>query len=111
MNDRALCGNESGRSLSEHRMRAALDLMRRIPDRTPRRIADVYKGRGSMRALLARRFPDAESEAFDLVRLTDHDQNPGGCCLSAEHKFDLICSNGSLEMVSSLPTLLPMLVN
>ena len=91
-------------------MRAALDLMRRIPDRAPRRIADVYKGRGSMKALLARRFPDAEIEAVDLLRLTDHDQNPGGC-LGARHKFDLICSNGSLEMVSSLPTLLPMLVS
>ena len=49
-------------------MRAALDLLRQIPDRAPRRIADVYKGRGSMRALLARRFPDAEIEAFDLLR-------------------------------------------
>lgn len=91
-------------------MRAALDLVRRIPDRAPRRIADVYKGRGSMRALLARRFPDAEIEAFDLLRLTDHDPNPGSRCLSTGHKFDLICSNGSLEMVPSLPGLLPMLV-
>jgi trans-aconitate 2-methyltransferase len=91
-------------------MRAALDLVRRIPDRAPRRIADVYKGRGSMRALLARRFPDAEIEAFDLLRLADHDPNPGSRCLSIGHKFDLICSNGSLEMVPSLPGLLPMLV-
>lgn len=91
-------------------MRAAVDLVRRIPDRAPRRIADVYKGRGSMRALLARRFPDAEIEAFDLLRLTDHDPNPGSRCLSTGHKFDLICSNGSLEMVPSLPGLLPMLV-
>jgi trans-aconitate 2-methyltransferase len=30
--------------------------------------------------------------------------------LSRGHKFDLICSNGSLEMVPSLPELLPMLV-
>ena len=64
-------------------MRAALDLMRRIPDRAPRRIADVYKGRGSMRALLARRFPGAEIEAFDLLRLTDHDPNPGDHRLSS----------------------------
>ncbi len=91
-------------------MRAALDLMRRIPDRAPRRIADVYKGRGSMRALLARRFPDAEIEAFDLSQLTDRGQSAGGRRLSAGRKFDLICSNGSLEMVSSLPRLLPMLV-
>jgi trans-aconitate 2-methyltransferase len=110
MNDRASGRNESGRSLQEHRMRAALDLMRRIPDRAPRRIADVYKGRGSMRDLLARRFPDAEIEAFDLLQLTGHAPDPCGCRLSAERKFDLICSNGSLEMVSSLPRLLPMLV-
>ena len=90
-------------------MRAAVDLMRRIPDRAPRRIADVYKGRGSMSALLARRFPDAEVEAFDLLRLTDHDPSPGNR-LSTGHKFDLICSNGSLEMVPSLPRLLPTLV-
>jgi trans-aconitate 2-methyltransferase len=91
-------------------MRAALDLMRRIPDRAPRRIADVYKGRGSMRAMLARRFPDAEIEAFDLLQLSDHAPDPCDCRLSAERKFDLICSHGSLEMVSSLPRLLPMLV-
>jgi trans-aconitate 2-methyltransferase len=91
-------------------MRAALDLVRRIPDRAPRRVADVYKGRGSMRALLACRFPDAEIETFDLLRLTDHDPNPGSRRLSAGHKFDLICSNGSLEMVPSVPRLLPMLV-
>ena len=66
MNDRALARNESGRPAPEHRMRAALDLMRRIPNRAPRRIADVYSGRGSMRALLARRFPYAEIETFDL---------------------------------------------
>ncbi|HEY5206677.1 MAG TPA: trans-aconitate 2-methyltransferase [Roseiarcus sp.] len=91
-------------------MRAALDLMRRVPDRAPRRIADVYKGRGSMRALLARRFPDAEIEAFDLSQLTDEAPGPCRCRLSVDRKFDLICSNGSLEMVSSLPRLLPMLV-
>ena len=91
-------------------MRAALDLMRRIPARAPRRIADVYKGRGSMSALLARRFPNAEIEAFDLLQLTDHDPGPDGRSTSTGDKFDLICSNGSLEMVPSLPRLLPMLV-
>ena len=84
-------------------MRAALDLLRRIPDPAPRRIADVYRKHGSMRALLARRFPDAEIEAFDL-------QRAGGRRLGAGRKFELICSNGSLEMVPSLRLLLPMLV-
>ena len=91
-------------------MRAALDLMRRIPDRAPRRIADVYSGRGSMRALLARRFPYAEIEAFDLSQSVDCGQGAGGSRLGAGRKFDLICSNGSLEMVPSLPRLLPMLI-
>ena len=103
MNDSALGRNESGRPAPEHRMRAALDLMRRIPDPAPQRIADVYRGRGSMRALLARRFPHAEIEAFDLEGERGHDLNIG-------RKFDLICSNGSLEMVPSLRQLLPMLV-
>jgi trans-aconitate 2-methyltransferase len=111
MDDRVSFRNESGRSLQEHRMRAAMDLMRRIPARAPRRIADVYKGRGSMSALLARRFPNAEIEAFDLLQSSDHDPNLDDRRLSARSKFDLICSNGSLEMVSSLPRLLPMLVN
>jgi trans-aconitate 2-methyltransferase len=110
MNDHALVRNEAGRSLPEHRMRAALDLLRRIPDRAPRRIADVYKGRGSMSALLARRFPDAEIEAFDLLQLTDRGPNLGDRWRSAGRKFDLICSNGSLEMVPTLRLLLPMLV-
>jgi trans-aconitate 2-methyltransferase len=90
-------------------MRAALDLLRRIPAGAPRRIADVYKGRGSMRTLLARRFPDAEIESFDLSQWTDRDQSAGGR-LSAGRKFDLVCSNGSLEMVPSVRPLLPMLV-
>src|ERR1700678_3793133 len=89
MNDHALRRNESSHSLSEHPMRAALDLMRRIPGQAPRRIADVYKGRGSMRALLACRFPDAEIETFDLLHLTDRHPNPGSRRLSTGHKFDL----------------------
>ena len=91
-------------------MRAAQDLVRRIPDRTPRRIADVYSGRGSMRTLLAHRFPNAEIEAFDLSKSTDRSLVARGRRVSARHKFDLICSNGSLEMVPSLRRLLPMLV-
>ena len=72
-----------------------------------------------MRALLARRFPDAEIETFDLSQSTDPlveadldriDQGAAGRRLSAGHKFDLICSNGLLEIAPSLPSLLPMLV-
>ena len=62
-----------------------------------------------MRALLARRFPDAEIEAFDLA-IDRSALEIRRLRLSAERKFDLICSNGLLEMVPSLRRLLPMLV-
>jgi trans-aconitate 2-methyltransferase len=88
-------------------MRASLDLMRRIPVRAPRRIADVYKERGSMSALLARRFPHAEIEAFDLSQPNEHGQDAGGGGLRAEHQFDLLYLDGA---GTSLRRLLPMLV-
>jgi trans-aconitate 2-methyltransferase len=100
-------------------MRAALDLIRRIPVSSPRRIADVYRGRGSMRTLLAARFPDADIQSFDLSHSRDRlaeaplnrlHHGVAGHCLSAKHEFDLICSSGSSEMAPSLPRLLPMLV-
>jgi trans-aconitate 2-methyltransferase len=72
-----------------------------------------------MRTLLARRFPDAEIETFDLSRSTDplaeavldrFDQGAAARRLRAGQKFDLIFSNGLLEVAPSLPSLLPMLV-
>lgn len=102
------------------RSRAAQDLISRIPLPAPRRVADLYGGLGSTKALLARRFPNAEIEAFDLRRLGDHleetclDRFPargaGGRSPFGSHKFDLIFSNGSLEMLPSLPQLLPLLI-
>jgi trans-aconitate 2-methyltransferase len=84
-----------------------MDLMRQIPVGAPRRIADVYEERGSMSALLARRFPHAEIKAFDLSRLSEHGLDTGAWRLSAEHGFDLICLNGA---GTPLRRLLPMLV-
>ena len=63
-----------------------------------------------MTPLLARRFPDAEIEAFDLSQSLDRGQSAGARRLSAARKFDLICSNGTLEMAPSLRRLLPTLV-
>jgi len=110
MNHSASGRNGSGSLTQKYRMRAAQDLVRRIPDRAPRRIADVYSGRGSMTALLSRRFPSAEIQAFDLARPADRTLGVRGRRISPRHKFDLICSNGSLEMVPSLRRLLPMFV-
>jgi len=63
-----------------------------------------------MRALLADRFPNAEIAAFDLSQSADRSLGARGRRASPTHKFDLICSNGSLDMVPSLRRLLPTLV-
>jgi trans-aconitate 2-methyltransferase len=76
--------------------------MCRIPARAPRSIADVFSGQGSMRPLLAQRFPGAAIEAFDLSQW--------GGRFPARRKFDLICMNGSLELLPSLRRLLPVFV-
>jgi trans-aconitate 2-methyltransferase len=96
----------------EHRMRAAMELLRHIPVRAPRRIAAVYKERGPMRALLAHRFPHAEIEAFDLSafdlsRPKGTGRDAAGGRLGAAHTFDLLCLNGA---GTSLRRLLPMLI-
>ena len=110
MNDSAPGRNKSGAVALEHLTKPALDLMRRIPDQAPGRIADVYGARGSMTPLLALRFPDARIEAFDLSRSADGRESAAARRLIAARKFDLICSNGSLEMALSPRRLLPMLV-
>ena len=63
-----------------------------------------------MRALLARRFPDAEIEAFDLSRSTDRGQEAQAAASSAGRKFDLLCLEWLAGDVPSLRRLLPMLV-
>jgi trans-aconitate 2-methyltransferase len=79
--------------------------MCRVPARAPRSIADVFSGSESVTPLLARRFPDAEIEAFELSqsdgrfveRLPGRVLGQGSTArLSARKNFDLICSNGSL---------------
>jgi len=120
MNESVSVRNLSGRSVQEHRLKAAQDLICRIPNRAPRCIADVYSGQGSMETLLARRFPEAEIEVFDLSRSNDrlaefsshrfHGHGSADGSRRVTTTFDLICSNASLEMLPSLRGLLPKLV-
>src|SRR5271163_4260384 len=116
MNDSVPVRNAPRRLAPEHRLRSAHDLMCRIPTRAPRSIADVFSGQGSMRPLLAQRFPVAGIEAFDLSpsgeRIAERrslriaGQGSDGR-FPARRKFDLICLNGSLDLLPSLPRLLP----
>ena len=65
--------------------------MCRIPARAPRSIADVFSGQGSMRPLLAQRFPVAGIEAFDLSQSGER---------IAERRLERIASQGSGGRVS-----------
>ena len=99
----------------EHRLRAGRDLIGRIPVRAPRRIADVFWAEGSTRPLLYQRFPEAEIESVDLSQSGDWRENQLFVRTLAERfpargRFDLIVSNGSLELLPSLPRLAPALI-
>ena len=116
MNERTAVQKAHGGVVRDHRLRAARDLIARIPPLAPRRIADVFSGEGSMTPLLAGRFPEARIEAVDLSHLGDRAPEPGlarilgqfpGPRFPARGKFDLIFWNGSLEFVPSLPRRLP----
>jgi trans-aconitate 2-methyltransferase len=116
MNDSIPVPKAHGRLEPEHRLRAAHDLLCRIPALAPSHIADVFAGQGPMRPLLALRFPDAEIEAFDLSQSGDRGAEQrsmrilgqvSGGRFPATKKFDLISLNGSLELLPSLPRLLP----
>ena len=49
----------------DERTRAALDLLARVPDRSPREIVDLGCGPGNSTELLARRFPNAHVVGLD----------------------------------------------
>jgi len=116
MNESVAVRNAHGSVAPEHRLRGAHDLVCRIPALAPSRIADVFAAQGSLSPLLARRFPSAEIEPFDLSQPGDRaaERRPerilgqvSGGRFPARKKFDLISLNGSLELLPSLPRLLP----
>ena len=84
----------------EQYVSAASDLLSRMQNRAPRRIADLKVGPQSMQALLAQRFPDAEIVSLDASRVDRANGN----------EFDLIFTNGDLDLLPSLHELLPVLV-
>lgn len=103
------------------RDRAALDLLRRIPPIAPRRIANLRGGPDTARDLLAWRFPEADIVSIEYGALAANATEPerdlfqyrplyvgGG---RPAQPFDLIFSNGSLEMLPSFRQLAPELLS
>jgi trans-aconitate 2-methyltransferase len=107
--------------MQEQRMMAAVDLLRHVPNSTPRRVAYLRHRPEPMVELLVRRFPNAEiigieysQIAPDLAktRRLHFDAHDSEVDLSRqESEFDLICVNGTLEMLPSLRQLLARLLS
>ena len=91
---------------SEQYVRVASDLLDRIPNQAPRSIAGLYV-EPSVEAVLARRFPNAKFISLDAPDALRGNHAP---VPTANGEFDLIYSNGDLEMLPSLRQLLPNLV-
>ena len=113
--------NSNSRLIQQHRMRAAVDLLNRIPDSKPRRIADLGCGPGHVTALLARRFCDAKIVGVDdseemleraKARLPEIqlDKSDIGRWNPTE-PFDLIFSNLTLQNWPRLRPFLPRLLS
>jgi trans-aconitate 2-methyltransferase len=84
-------------------MRAASDLLARIPDEGQRRIADVRAGPWSTRPLLAKRFSGADIVPMDPSRM--HGRPPA----DAAKEFDLVFSSADLGLSTGLRRMLPKL--
>ena len=105
---------------ADHRLRPGMDLLARIPDITPRRIADLGCGTGSLTAALADRWPSAEIVGVDSapqmlkearrldrpIRWVEGDIRTW----QPEAPLDLIFSNATLHWVGDHHGLLPRLV-
>jgi trans-aconitate 2-methyltransferase len=108
-------------SVQEQRMKAAVDLLRHVPNSTPRRVAYLRHGAEPTAELLVRRFPNAEvvgieysQVALDLSktrRIHFDTHNSEVDSPRQEREFDLICVNGTLEMLPSLRQLLTRLLS
>jgi trans-aconitate 2-methyltransferase len=105
----------------ERRTVAALDLLRRLPDIAPRRIGNLRGGPEAVEDLLARRFPSAEIAPIEFAHDPSGDTSSSldryrfrlsyGASSRPNEPFDLIFSNGTLEMLPSLRQLAPELLS
>jgi trans-aconitate 2-methyltransferase len=91
-------------SVHHYQERPASDILCRIHGEAPRRIADLRSEPRSTKALLARRFPEAEVESLEPS------QAEGGASPRSGDEFDLIHSDVDLELLPSLGRFLPVLL-
>ena len=104
----------------DHRLRPALDLIGRIPDIGPKRVADLGCGPGEITEMLATRWPEAEVTGLD----SSPDMLKKACALcgraryvegdvagwTPEPKVDLLFSNACLQWLPDHERLFPRLV-
>ena len=88
-------------SAYDYQERAASDILCRIQSEAPEQIGDLHSEPWSMKALLARRFPDAEVESLEPSQLG------GGAPPRGRDAFDLIHSNVDLNSLPVLDQFLP----
>lgn len=108
-------------SPQEHRAVAARDLLRRLPEIAPRRIGNLRGGPEAAEDLLARRFPRAEIASIEFASDARDDASSSLgqyrfrlSCVGGwqrDEPFDLIFSNGTLDMLPSLRQLTAQLLS
>jgi len=116
MNDHVSTVNAADRSPKDIHLKAATDLLCRISDLSPLDIAEVGCGPWSIKALLGKYFPEAKIVPLELSQLDVGSPEPSSKAISrkapddvspgAAAEFDLIYSNGGLEMLPRLRQLL-----
>ena len=94
---------------ADHRSRPGIELLRRIPDIEARRIVDLGCGTGNLTALLARRWPDANTTGIDsskeMIERARRDHPALSWAISSietwvpDTRLDVIFSNAALHWV------------
>jgi trans-aconitate 2-methyltransferase len=105
----------------DERTRPAVELLARVPLKTPERVIDLGCGPGNSTALLARRWPRAKLEGLDSSEpMLDQARRSGTAAqwLSGDipgwtpaKRYDVIFSNAAIQWIPGQETLLPRLVS
>jgi len=104
---------------ADHRLRPALDLLARIGAETPARVVDLGCGAGNVTAVLARRWPDAETiglDASEAMLAKARAEHPGirfavaeAASWTADPPVDVLYSNAALHWLGDHDALFPRL--